>query len=300
MPGKAGKSGFVGIVGRPNVGKSTLLNQLLGQKISIVSAKPQTTRFRILGIKTLPHAQIVFIDTPGVHPSGSRLNQELSRVAFAALQDSDLLLWMIEAGSELDEDDHSLLQKIKKAGRPTFLLINKIDLLPKRMLLPLISRLALLGSFAEIVPISALRGENLDRLEELILKYLPQGLPLYPEGQITDQPERLLTAEFIREKIFQRTHQEIPYAVAVVVEEFREIKEKGLVAIDAIIYVERESQKGILIGKGGEALKRIGEAARQEIEHLIGSRVYLRLWVKVKKDWRKDEGALRQLGYGSA
>jgi len=300
MPGKAGKSGFVGIVGRPNVGKSTLLNQLLGQKISIVSAKPQTTRFRILGIKTLPHAQMVFIDTPGVHPSGSRLNQELSRVAFAALQDSDLLLWMIEAGSELDEDDHSLLQKIKKAGRPTFLLINKIDLLPKRMLLPLISRLALLGSFAEIVPISALRGENLDRLEELILKYLPQGLPLYPEGQITDQPERLLTAEFIREKIFQRTHQEIPYAVAVVVEEFREIKEKGLVAIDAIIYVERESQKGILIGKGGEALKRIGEAARQEIEHLIGSRVYLRLWVKVKKDWRKDEGALRQLGYGSA
>jgi len=300
MPGKAGKSGFVGIVGRPNVGKSTLLNQLLGQKISIVSAKPQTTRFRILGIKTLPHAQIVFIDTPGVHPSGSRLNQELSRVAFAALQDSDLLLWMIEAGCELDEDDRSLLQKIKKAGRPTFLLINKIDLLPKRMLLPLISRLALLGSFAEIVPISALRGENLDRLEELILKYLPQGLPLYPEGQITDQPERLLTAEFIREKIFQRTHQEIPYAVAVVVEEFREIKEKGLVAIDAIIYVERESQKGILIGKGGEALKRIGEAARQEIEHLIGCRVYLRLWVKVKKDWRKDEGALRQLGYGSA
>ncbi|MDH7500775.1 MAG: GTPase Era [candidate division NC10 bacterium] len=294
------RSGFVAIVGRPNVGKSTLLNRLLGQKISIVSAKPQTTRFRILGIKTVPHAQMVFVDTPGVHPAGSRLNQELSRVAFAALKDSDLLLWMIEAGSDLDEDDHSLWEKIKEAGRPTFLLINKIDLLPRKRLLPLISRLASLGPFAEIVPISALRGENLERLEELILKYLPEGPALFPEGQITDQPERLLTAEFIREKIFQSTHQEIPYAVAVVVEEFREIQEKGLVTIDATIYVEKESQKGILIGKGGEALKRIGEAARREIEHLLGSRVYLRLWVKVKRDWRKDREALRQLGYGSA
>jgi GTP-binding protein Era len=243
---------------------------------------------------------MVFLDTPGVHPAGSRLNEELSRVAFQALQDSDLLLWMIEAGSDLDEDDHSLLDKIKSAGRPTFLLINKIDLLPKGMLLPLISRLSALAPFAEIVPISALRGENLDRLEELIIEYLPEGSPLYPEGQITDQTERLLSAEFIREKIFQQTHQEIPYAVAVVVEDFKEDQEKGLVSIEATIFVEKESQKGILIGRGGEALKRIGEAARHEIENLIGSRVYLRLWVKVKKDWRRDQAALRQLGYGCA
>jgi GTP-binding protein Era len=299
MSGKGNRSGFIGIVGRPNVGKSSLLNRLLGQKISIVSAKPQTTRFRLLGIKTLPYAQMVFIDTPGVHPVGSRLNQELSRVALQALSDSDILLWMVEAGSELDEDDRSLLEKIKKAGRPTFLLINKIDLFPKETLLPFISRLSLLGPFAEIVPISALRGENLDRLENLIVQYLPEGYPLYPEGQITDQPERLLSAEFIREKIFQQTHQEIPYAVAVVVEEFTEIKGKGVVAIHATIFVERESQKAILIGKGGEALKRIGEAARHEIENLVGSKVYLRLWVKVKKDWRKDQVALRELGYGS-
>jgi len=300
MARKVSKSGFVGIVGRPNVGKSTLLNRVLGQKISIVSAKPQTTRFRILGIKTLPYAQMVFIDTPGVHPAGSRLNQELSRVAFQALKDSDLLLWIVEAGSDLDEDDLSLLERIKERGRPTFLLINKIDLFPKEMLLPFISRLCLLGTFAEIVPISALRGENLDRLEELILQYLPEGVPLYPESQITNQPERLLSAEFIREKVFQQTHQEIPYAVAVMVEEFKEIKEKGLVAIYATIFVEKESQKGILIGKGGEALKRIGEAARHEIENLVGSKVHLRLWVKVKKNWRKDQAALRQLGYGSA
>jgi GTP-binding protein Era len=300
MTSKIGKSGFIGIVGRPNVGKSTLLNRLLGEKVSIVSPKPQTTRFRILGIKTVPQAQMVFIDTPGVHSGGSHFSRGLSRVAFQALSESDLILWMVEPSADLDEDDRSLLEEIKKAGRSTFLLINKVDLLPRQMLLPLISQFSLLASFAEIVPVSALNGENIDRLEELIIRYLPEGPPFFPAEQITDQPERLLSAEFIREKIFQQTHQEIPYAVAVSVDEFQEEKEKGLVVIHATIFVEKESQKGILIGKGGATLKRIGESARREIEALVGCKVYLRLWVKVKKAWRKDQEALKQLGYWSS
>jgi GTP-binding protein Era len=300
MTSKIGKSGFIGIVGRPNVGKSTLLNRLLGEKVSIVSPKPQTTRFRILGIKTVPQAQMVFIDTPGVHSGGSHFSRGLSRVAFQALSESDLILWMVEPSADLDEDDRSLLEEIKKAGRSTFLLINKVDLLPRQMLLPLISQFSLLASFAEIVPVSALNGENLDRLEELIIRYLPEGPPFFPAEQITDQPERLLSAEFIREKIFQQTHQEIPYAVAVSVDEFQEEKEQGLVVIHATIFVEKESQKGILIGKGGATLKRIGESARREIEALVGCKVYLRLWVKVKKAWRKDQEALKQLGYWSS
>jgi GTP-binding protein Era len=300
MTSKIGKSGFIGIVGRPNVGKSTLLNRLLGEKVSIVSPKPQTTRFRILGIKTVPQAQMVFIDTPGVHSGGSHFSRGLSRVAFQALSESDLILWMVEPSADLDEDDRSLLEEIKKAGRSTFLLINKVDLLPRQMLLPLISQFSLLASFAEIVPVSALKGENLNRLEELIIRYLPEGPPFFPAEQITDQPERLLSAEFIREKIFQQTHQEIPYAVAVSVDEFQEEKEQGLVVIHATIFVEKESQKGILIGKGGASLKRIGESARREIEALVGCKVYLRLWVKVKKAWRKDQEALKQLGYWSS
>lgn len=300
MTSKIGKSGFIGIVGRPNVGKSTLLNRLLGEKVSIVSPKPQTTRFRILGIKTVPQAQMVFIDTPGVHSGGSHFSRGLSRVAFQALSESDLILWMVEPSADLDEDDRSLLEEIKKAGRSTFLLINKVDLLPRQMLLPLISQFSLLASFAEIVPVSALNGENIDRLEELIIRYLPEGPPFFPAEQITDQSERLLSAEFIREKIFQQTHQEIPYAVAVSVDEFQEEKEQGLVVIHATIFVEKESQKGILIGKGGATLKRIGESARREIEALVGCKVYLRLWVKVKKAWRKDQEALKQLGYWSS
>jgi GTPase len=292
-----GKSGFIGIVGRSNVGKSTLLNRLVGQKISIVSPKPQTTRFRILGIKTLPHAQAIFIDTPGLHSGGSCLSQELSRIPFQVLRESDLLLWMVAPEADLDAEEHSLLEEIKRAGRPTFLVINKIDLLPKEMLLPLISQLVRLWPFAEIVPISALQGENVDRLEDLILKYLPEGLPVFPASQLTEKPARLLCAEFIREKIFQQTHQEIPYAVAVSVDEFKEDKEKGLTSIYATVYVEKESQKGILIGKGGERLRHIGESARHEIEALTGSRVYLRLWVKVRRDWRRNREALKQFGY---
>ncbi|HEX9920886.1 MAG TPA: GTPase Era, partial [Candidatus Methylomirabilis sp.] len=188
MTSRIGKSGFIGIVGRPNVGKSTLLNRLLGEKVSIVSPKPQTTRFRILGIKTVPQAQMVFIDTPGVHSGGSHFSRGLSRVAFQALSESDLILWMVEPSADLDEDDRSLLEEIKKAGRSTFLLINKDDLLPRQMLLPLISQFSLLASFAEIVPVSALNGENLDRLEELIIRYLPEGPPFFPAEQITDQP----------------------------------------------------------------------------------------------------------------
>ncbi len=293
------KSGLIAIVGRPNVGKSTLLNQLLGQKISIVSPKPQTTYFRIAGIKTLPNAQMVFLDTPGVYSGGSGFHRRLSRIAFQALQETDLVLWIVEARADLDPDERTLLRGIERAGRPTFLLINKVDLLPKERLLPLISQFSSLGPFAEIVPVSALRKKNLDRLEELIIKYLPAGAPLYPEGEITDQSERALSAEFIREKIFQQVHHEVPYAVAVSIEEFKERREQDIVFIQAAIYVEKESQKAILIGKKGEKLKQIGESARREIEILIGSKVFLRLWVKVKKGWRNDAEALKQLGYGS-
>ena len=292
-----GKSGFIGIVGKSNVGKSTLLNRLLGQKISIVSPKPQTTRFRILGIKTLPHAQMIFVDTPGLHSGGSCLSQELSQIPFQVLQESDLLLWMVAPEADLDAEERSLLGEIKKVGRPIFLVINKIDLLPKKALLPLISRLVQLWPFSEVLPISALRGENVDRLEKLILRYLPEGLPVYPATQLTDKPERLVCAEFIREKIIRQTHQEVPYAVAVSVDEFKEDKEKRLVSIYATIFVEKESQKGILIGKGGERLRDVGESARHEIEALTGSKVYLRLWVKAKKDWRRNRETLRQFGY---
>jgi GTP-binding protein Era len=294
------KSGLIAIVGRPNVGKSTLLNQLLGQKISIVSPKPQTTYFRIAGIKTLPNAQMVFLDTPGVYSGGSGFHRRLSRIAFQALQETDLVLWIVEPRADLDPDERTLLRGIERAGRPTFLLINKVDLLPnKERMLPLISQFSSLGPFAEIVPVSALRKENLDRLEELIIKYLPAGAPLYPEGEITDQSERVLSGEFIREKIFQQVHHEVPYAVAVSIEEFKERKEQSIVFIQAALYVEKESQKAILIGKKGEKLKQIGESARREIEILIGSKVFLRLWVKVKKGWRNDPEALKQLGYGS-
>ncbi len=286
-------------MGRPNVGKSTLLNQLLGQKISIVSPKPQTTYFRIAGIKSLPHAQMVFLDTPGVYSGGSGFHRRLSRIAFQALQETDLVLWMVEPRPDLDPEERTLLSEIERASQPTFLLINKVDLLPsKERILPLISQFSSVGSFAEIVPVSALRKENLDRLEELIIKYLPVGALLYPENEITDQSERILSAEFIREKIFQQVHHEVPYAVAVSIEEFKERKEQGIVFIQATIYVEKESQKAILIGKKGEKLKQIGESARREIEILLASKAFLRLWVKVKKGWRKDEEVIKRFGYG--
>ncbi len=298
------RSGFVAIVGRPNVGKSTLLNALLGEKIAIVSPKPQTTRTRILGVKHLPDAQAIFLDTPGIHKAKRRLNEVMVRTALATYREVDLICLMVEpfpaspaGGEEPGEEDRFVLETLRGAQTPVFLLINKVDRVRKERLLPLIALYQGAFSFAEIIPLSALTGEGIDDLVRTLVRYLPEGPRYFPEDQMTDQPERLIAAEFIREQIFLATREEVPYATAVLVEEFREEPEKPLIVLRAVIYVERDSQKGILIGKGGAMLKQIGQRARGEMERLLGSKVYLELWVKVKPGWREREADLRELGY---
>ncbi len=293
----AHKWGFIAIVGRPNVGKSTLMNRLLGQKISIVSRKPQTTRTRIVGIKSLPGAQLIFLDTPGIHKSGGYFHRMMVKAAMNTLQEADLILWMVEAADPLSADDEHILEALKTIKSPIILAINKVDLVEKQSLLPTIDRFRGLLPFVEIVPISATEGDNLELLESLLLQYLPEGPPLYPLDQLTDQPERFIIAELIREKAFQLTHQEVPYAVAVLVEEMKAREGRQLTDVEATIYVEKESQKGIIIGRGGAMLKKIGERARPEIEMLLGTQVFLKLWVKVRSDWQKDDEALKRLGY---
>jgi GTP-binding protein Era len=291
------RSGFVAIVGRPNVGKSTLLNALLGEKIAIVSPKPQTTRTRILGVKHLPNAQVIFLDTPGIHKAKRRLNEIMVRAALATYREVDLLCVMVEPFEEPGEEDRFVLETLREVQTPVFLLINKVDLVQKERLLPLIALYQGLYAFAEIIPLSALRGEGIDDLVRTIVRCLPEGPRYFPEDQMTDQPERFIAAEFIREQIFLATREEVPYATAVMVEEFREEPEKPLIVLRAVIYVERDSQKGILIGKGGAMLKQIGRRAREEMERLLGSKVYLELWVKVRPDWRERDADLRELGY---
>lgn len=295
--GEGFKAGFIALIGRPNVGKSTLMNRLLGRKLAIISPKPQTTRNRILGIKTLPQAQLIFLDTPGIHRAQARLNQEMVKVALKAAEEADLILWMVDAAEPFTDDDQLILEALKKAKAPLLLAINKVDLVRKETLLPLIEQFSQRLPFKEIVPISATEGDNVERLEELLITYLPEGRPFYPEDQLTDQPERFFVAELIREKVYQFCHQEIPYAVAVQVESFKERKDKPIIEIQATIYVEKDSQKGIVIGAGGRMLKKIGERARREIEAFLGLQVFLHLWVKVKPAWRKDEQALKAFGY---
>lgn len=291
------KSGFISLIGRPNVGKSTLLNLLLGEKIAIISDKPQTTRNRILAIKNHPGGQIIFLDTPGIHRAKSRLNQSMVKVALATYNEVDGVCFMIEADHPDNDENDFILETLKKVERPVFLVINKIDLIPKSALLPIIERYSRLRPFVQIIPISALLGDGAEVLLGELLKVLPEGPKLFPEDMITDLPERFLVAELIREKVFQLTREEIPYATAVAVEDFKEREEKNLIVIKATIQVERESQKGILIGEKGQMLKEIGRLARQEIETLLGAKVYLELWVKVEKNWREDPRALRRLGY---
>ena len=291
------KSGFISIIGRPNVGKSTLLNLLLGEKIAIVSDKPQTTRNRILGIKNHPAGQIIFLDTPGIHRAQSRLNRSMVKVALATYSEVDGVCFMIEADRSDNDENDFILETLTKIEKPVFLVINKIDLVPKSDLLPIMERYSRLRSFEQIIPISALLGDGVETFVDELLKILPEGPRLFPEDMITDLPERFLVAELIREKVFQLTQEEIPYATAVVVEDFREREEKNLIVIRATIQVERESQKGILIGKRGRMLKEIGRLAREEIEALLGARVFLELWVKEEKSWREDPQALRRLGY---
>lgn len=291
------KSGFISIIGRPNVGKSTLLNLLLGEKIAIVSDKPQTTRNRILGIKNHPAGQIIFLDTPGIHRAQSRLNRSMVKVALATYSEVDGVCFMIEADRSDNDENDFILETLTKIEKPVFLVINKIDLVPKGDLLPIMERYSRLRSFEQIIPISALLGDGVETFVDELLKILPEGPRLFPEDMITDLPERFLVAELIREKVFQLTQEEIPYATAVVVEDFKEREEKNLIVIRATIQVERESQKGILIGKRGRMLKEIGRLAREEIEALLGARVFLELWVKEEKSWREDPQALRRLGY---
>ena len=291
------KSGFISLIGRPNVGKSTLLNLLLGEKIAIISDKPQTTRNRILGIKNHPAGQIIFLDTPGIHRARSRLNQSMVKVALETYKEVDGVCFMIEADRPDNEENDFILGTLKKVEKPVFLVINKIDLIPKSELLPIMERYSRSRGFFQIIPISALLGEGAEVLLSELLKVLPEGPRLFPEDMITDLPERFLVAELIREKVFRLTREEIPYATAVTVENFKEREEKNLIVIEATIHVERESQKGILIGERGKMLKEIGRLAREEIEALLGAKVFLELWVKVEKNWREDPAALRRLGY---
>lgn len=294
------RAAYVAVIGRPNVGKSTLVNRLLGQKLSIVSPRPQTTWHRILGIKTLAHAQLLFLDTPGMHKSAAVFNQGLVRAALRAMADADILLWLIDASRPDDPDDQVILAEVRerKPGQaPVILAINKVDLVAKPLLLPLMDRWRGVYPFAELVPISAAGGDNVDRLESLLVRYAPPGQPFYPPEELSDRPERFFIAEIIREQAFALLRQELPYAVAVQVEAVKAREGRDLTDVEATLYVERDAQKGIVIGAGGQMLRKIGERARPPIEDLLGTRVFLRLWVKVQEGWRKDEAALKRFGY---
>lgn len=287
------RSGFISIVGRPNVGKSTLLNALLGEKIAIISDKPQTTRNKIVGIVNMSSAQLVFMDTPGIHKPMHKMNEFMVKTALATYSEVDVILMMVEATEQPGGGDKFIIETLSQVKAPVFLLINKVDLVKKEALLPLIGEYSKLYNFAEIVPVSALLND-FGGLLDAILKRLPLGPKYFPDDQLTDQPERFIVSELIREKIFVLTKEEIPYSTAVVIEEMKE--EPDITRITAVIYVERDSQKGILIGKGGGMLKQIGTLARQDSEKLLGVKVFLQLWVKVKKGWREDEHMLKNLG----
>ncbi|MDR9755874.1 MAG: GTPase Era [Thermoanaerobacterales bacterium] len=290
------KSGFISIIGRPNVGKSTLLNQFVGHKIAIVSDKPQTTRNRILGILTTEDAQAVFIDTPGIHKPRHKLGAYMTRLAQKTLEEVDLVLYVVDASVPPGGGEEYILDQLQDIKTPVLLVLNKIDLVNKPELLPVIDWFQKRYSFQEIVPVSALNGENLEQLKMLITANLTEGPFFYPAEMVTDQPEVFVAGEIIREKVLHLTREEIPHAVAVVIEQMQQ-RPNGVLYIAGVIYVERDSQKGIIIGKKGGMLKEIGKLARQELEAIFGSRVYLELWVKVKKDWRDDEQILRSLGY---
>ncbi len=312
------RTGYAAILGRPNVGKSTLLNAFLECKLAIIAARPQSTRHRLIGVKNLPQAQIVFVDTPGIHASSKPLNVAMVRTALAAMSDADVIIVMAEAGKSNGHDEEILLDQLGRVKAPVVVALNKIDLVPKAALLPKMAHWSQRLPGAPIVPISALKLDGLDALLGEIVRRLPEGPPFFPPDQMTDQPERFFAGEIVREKIFELTGEEVPYACAVTIEEFAEVAHKGKGARDsqgrgrgskdraereridirALIHVEKESQKAILIGKSGARLKKIGTKARQELEVFLGAKVFLGLWVKVDPNWSRDEREIRLLGYG--
>ncbi len=290
------RCGYVAIVGRPNVGKSTLMNYLIGQKVSITSPKPQTTRHRIIGIKSETDYQIVFVDTPGIHQGGRKaINRYMNRAATGTLEGVDLVLFLVVAG-QWGSEDQAVADRLREFEGPILLVVNKVDQVKeKARLLPFLQQVSGQLNAQEVVPVSALKGDNLKRLEQLIVARLPLSEPIYPEDQITDRSERFLAAEVIREKLMRRLSQELPYALTVEIELFKE--EGGLARIAAVVWVERETQKGIVIGKGGEGLREVGRQAREELERMFERKVFLELWVKVREGWSDDERALGSLGY---
>ena len=297
MSSEAFKSGFVAIIGAPNVGKSTLLNNLLGQKLSITSNKPQTTRNRILGILHRSDAQIAFLDTPGIHPTDKPLNMRIVEVALSVLTDADVVLMLADTAKADPVSEKLLLGALQKQKHPVILALNKIDLVKKPALLEHMDAWAKQYPFTAMVPISAEQGWQLEELISEMIQALPCGPPLYPQETLTDLPARFIAAEMIREKVFRLTGQEVPYAAAVTLDTFQREKEGRLIRIHATIHVERDTQKGIIIGKQGSKLKQIGEAARMEIERMMESKVFLKLFVRVQKNWSKDTKALRRFGY---
>ncbi|WP_174613842.1 GTPase Era [Virgibacillus ihumii] len=292
------KSGFVAIVGRPNVGKSTFMNSVIGQKIAIMSDKAQTTRNKIQGVLTEEDAQLIFIDTPGIHKPKHRLGDFMVKIAEDTLNEVDAVLFMINADEGYGRGDQYILDRLQQIKRPVFLIINKIDLIHPEEVFALIEQYKDKYNFAEIIPISALQGNNVNHMLDVLKKYIPEGPQYYPEDQITDHPERFIISELIREKALQLTREEVPHSIAVVMENI-EKHESDAVYIQATIITERKTQKGIIIGKQGSMLKNIGKDARKDIESLLGSKVYLDLWVKVQKDWRNRQSQLRELGFRS-
>ena len=291
------KAGFVSLIGRPNAGKSTLLNRLVGTKLAIVSDKPQTTRTRILGVRNYPDAQVVFLDTPGIHRPLHRMNVRMVDAALDTIPEVDVLGLVVDVTEAPGQGDRFVLDLVKNVTSPVFLILNKIDLIRKSRLLPIMQQYSERGSFAGIVPVSAGTGDNVDRLERALIDRLPEGEPRYPADYLTDQPERFFASEMVREKLLQFTHAEIPFSSAVVVDRFEGPgSEKGLLKLYCTIVVERESQKPIVVGRGGEMIKRIGIAAREDLERFFDTRVFLDLHVRVKSEWREDDGVLKDIG----
>lgn len=291
------RTGFVAIIGRPNVGKSTLLNQVLGEKVSIVTDKPQTTRNRILGIYNDDEAQVVFFDTPGIHQARAGLNRRMVQTALATLGEIDLVLFLVPPDLSFGTKDALITDHLKAIKTPKILVVNKIDTIKPDAIIPLLQAYSKEGLFSDVIPTSALTGKNVDRLLALTKAAMPEGTPFFPDDIATDQPVRFLASEIIREKVILKTREEVPYVIAVKIESFKEEMKKNLTRICATLYVERDSQKGILIGKKGHLLKEIGKSARLELEKLLATKIYLELWVKVRKNWRMDDLFLTHMQY---